>query len=281
MFPNPFPAASDAARHHAEIEAPRESVGIVIDDGAGHHEYVPLENVHPDPAKAFSISAGDEARYLGQVRAVIHSHVLSPAEINPGEGPLVAGPSAGDMEQQAQMGLPWGLVTVIDKSNPDAARWAAHETVLWWGDQLPVEPLLGRPFVHGIWDCYSLIRDSYRRDEFGFVREHYGVKAITLPDFPRDFGWWHNRDDAENPVTPRDMYRENFAAAGFREIERDDLRAGDVILCQFQSDVVNHGGVYLGNGVWIHHLRGRLSTREPVSRWLREYGRYFLRYGAP
>jgi cell wall-associated NlpC family hydrolase len=271
MYPNPFPAASEAARRHAEIEAPKESVGIVIDDGRGDGggEYVPLENVSHEPERAFDISGEDDERYRGQVKAVIHSHCLAPEEFDPGEGPLIAGPSAGDMEQQATMGLPWGLVTVIDKTS--------HETVLWWGDSLPVAPLVSRPFVHGIFDCYSAIRDSYRRDEFGFVREYYNVPSITLPDFPRDFAWWHDRDDAGNLRVPQNLYLDNFAAAGFVPVGRDEARAGDVFLAQIRAPVVNHGGVYLGDGTWLHHPRGRLSVREPVSRWL-EYVTHFLRY---
>jgi hypothetical protein len=45
ILPDPFPAASAAARKHAEIEWPNESIGFVIEGG----EYVPLVNVHPDP----------------------------------------------------------------------------------------------------------------------------------------------------------------------------------------------------------------------------------------
>ena len=277
MLPDPFPTASAAARHHAEIEAPRESVGIVIDDGAGHVEYVPLENVHPEPTRAFEISAADADQWRGQMRAVIHSHVLGVDDFDPQDGPLAAGPSAADMEQQAQMQLPWGLVTVIDRSS--------HGSVLWFGDEVAAmpgyPPVLERPFIHGIYDCYSLIRDSYRFDPFGFVREHFGRPSILLPDFPRDFAWWHDRDDDGGPRVPRNLYVDNFTAAGFHPIDRDELRAGDVILAQVRAEVVNHGGVYLGNGTWAHHLRGRLSTREPAGRWVHEYGRYFLRYGAP
>jgi cell wall-associated NlpC family hydrolase len=264
MFDAIFPAATAAARHHAEIEAPRESVGIVIDDG----EYVPLDNVHPDPTQAFAIATADEDRYRGQVKAVIHSHVLAPSEFDPRDGPLLAGPSAADMAQQAQMSCPWGLVTVIDK--------LSHETVLWWGDSLPVAPLVGRPFFHGIFDCYSLIRDFYRGDEFGTVAEAFGA-PVALPDFPRDFDWWTDRDDAGNPLVPKNLYLENFAAAGFRPIGRDELRAGDVFLAQVQAPVTNHGGIYLGDGSILHHLRRRLSRREPAAPWI-EYITHFLRY---
>lgn len=269
MIQNPFPAASDAAKKHAEIEWPKESVGIVTRDG----EYVPLENVHPEPEKSFSISDADALTYKDETAAVIHSHCLRGAEIDPLDGPLMAGPSSADMQQQAVMEAdkpcPWGLVTVIDKHS--------HETVLWWGDSLPIAPLIGRPFVHGIYDCYSLIRDAYLGDEFGFVKEYFDRQSILLPDQPRDFGWWDSKDSAGQPVQPGNLYIENFAKAGFRIIGQADLQPGDVFLAQIGASVVNHGGIYLGNGVIMHHLRRRLSKREPGSRWL-EYVVKYLRY---
>lgn len=265
MFPNPYPAASDAARHHAEIEAPNESVGIVIDDG----EYVPLVNVHATPTEAFAISSEDEEKYAGQIKAVIHSHCLMPGEFDVQDGPLIGGVSSGDMQQQAAMGLPWGLVTVIDKTS--------HESVLWFGDDVPVAPLVGRPFVHGIYDCYSAIRDAYRSDEFGFVKERWDESSIVLPDFPRDFNWWEDRGADGNARIPENLYMNNFAAAGFKSIGRDEMEPGDVFLAQIGASVTNHGGIWLGENLIFHHLRRRLSRREAGSRWM-EYTTSYLRY---
>lgn len=265
MLPNPFPAASEASRQHAQIEAPNESVGIVIDDG----EYVPLANVHHDPVNAFAISVDDEEKYADQIKAVIHSHCIPARQYGAHDGPLMAGPSIADMTQQAVMGCPWGLVTVIDKTS--------HECVLWWGDGVPVAPLVGRPFVTGIYDCYSAGRDAYRTDAFGFVKERWGVDAIELPDFPRNATWWIDRDENGNPRVPQNLFLDNFMAAGFKQISRDDLLPGDGLLMQYGASIVNHAAIYLGNGEIFHHLRGRLSRREPVSRWV-EYTTNYLRY---
>ena len=267
MLPNPFPAASDAAKRHAEIEFPKESVGIVTLDG----EYVPLVNVHATPDKSFAISDEDALAYHDNMAAVIHSHCLIGTEIDPMDGPLSAGPSSADMRQQIEMELPWGIVTVIDGGS--------HETVLWWGDSLPgpIPSLIGRPFYHGIFDCYSLIRDAYRGDEFGFVKEFYGRDSIVLPDYPRDFDWWEETEDEEQPRLPQNLYMENFTNAGFKQIQQSELRAGDVFLAQVAAPVINHGGIYLGDGLIAHHLRRRLSKREPGSRW-GEYMSIFLRF---
>jgi len=41
--------------------------------------------------------------------------------------------------------------------------------------------------------------------------------------------------------------------------------------------VLNHGGIYLGNGLGLHHLTTRLSRQESLPRW-RKYIRKVLRY---
>jgi hypothetical protein len=41
--------------------------------------------------------------------------------------------------------------------------------------------LLERPFVHGVHDCYSIVRDSYAQH------------GITHNDYLRAFGWWDDK----------------------------------------------------------------------------------------
>jgi len=139
--------------------------------------------------------------------------------------------------------------------------------------------LIGRPFINGIWDCYSTgIRDVFRYDGFGLISEFYKTDSIILPDFPRDYEWWGGvgKDGKEFGPTA-DLYRDNFEAAGFRPIDISELRGGDVFLAQIGSTVTNHGGVYLGDGQIFHHLRRRVSRREPAPQWIR-YVTEYLRY---
>lgn len=270
ILPDPYPAATAAARKHAEIEWPNESVGFVIEGG----EYVPLVNVHPDPGNHFAISQDDEVRYAAEKLAVIHSHCITAGSFHANDGPLGAGPSAHDMRQQIVSACPWGLIVVVD---------GLSQECVWWGSQLyepplslPVPPLLKRPFIHGVYDCLSIILDAYRTDAYGFVSDYYGVDSIILPEYPREFGWWSDREDGRT-VVPGDMYRDNFKACGFRQISQDEMRPGDVFLAQVLAPVTNHGGIYLGRGEILHHLRGRLSKTDVASRWLGTVTHY-LRY---
>lgn len=121
----------------------------------------------------------------------------------------------------------------------------------------PKIPLLGRMFVHGTLDCYSLVRDYYR------------AIGITLPDFERKNGWWE---------TEQELYLDNFESAGFskvcgsapEELKTLEPMIGDVILMQIRSKRVNHAAVYIGDGKIIHHMYGKLSKTDV-------YGGFWLR----
>jgi cell wall-associated NlpC family hydrolase len=100
-------------------------------------------------------------------------------------------------------------------------------------------------------DCYSLVRDWFRVE-----------RGVTLPEFPRDDDWW----DAG-----QDLYSANFESAGFRRITvaEEDLQVGDCFLCRFRSPVINHAGIYVGDGLILHHLSGHISGHSPLNIWRR------------
>lgn len=225
-----------AAQEHAIAAYPQESCGVVLP-----HRYLPMPNLHETPNTHFRL---DEAALIGlDVLAVLHSHPGGPAH-----------PSRADMEQQAAMDIPWGII---------ATDGVGTLPPVLWGDFTLGTPLLGRDFVHGVYDCYSLIRGYYWQE-----------RKIKLPDFPRDDEWWAELGE--------DLYVENFARAGFRRIAQEDVLTGDVWLGPVASRVVNHGGVLLEGGLGLHHLHRRLSSREPVLRW-RRHITHWLRYvgGSP
>lgn len=155
-------------------------------------------------------------------------------------------PSASDMRYQQQLGIPFVVMC-----------WPLYD-VFWWGDQLPRAPLIGRGFRHGVHDCYSLIRD------------YYADKGIELPDYPRDWDWWSKSRGL-------DLYRDNFAAAGFEQIDpRQATRPGDGLLMRFNYEVPMHGAVVWDDQLILHHPAGtkavdptRLSVLVPRSRYMR------------
>ena len=122
-----------------------------------------------------------------------------------------------------------------------------------------IAPLVGRQWSHGVLDCYALVRDW-------FIKE----RQIRLPDFVRFDEWWKRGEN---------LYLDNFAAAGFSVIDPVDLQVGDCFLMQVASPVPNHASVYLGEGLILHHLQGRLSSRDVYGGYWQKITMHVLRYG--
>lgn len=158
-----------------------------------------------------------------------------------------AAPTEADRVSCEASGLPWHILS-----------WPADDlrTIEPSGYQAP---LVGRSFAHGVLDCYTLIRDWYRLE-----------RGVKLPDFERRDDWWAAGDD---------LYMQHYAEAGFVAVSQDQPEdVGDVILMQLRAKVANHAAVYLGNGHMLHHLHGRLSSRDVYGGYWQEITRCVLRY---
>jgi proteasome lid subunit RPN8/RPN11 len=220
----------DLAFAHAkkEMEKGRESCGLVIIEN-GYEVYVPCRNLSAF-RDVFMLDPHDyaAAEDRGEVVRIIHSHPFaSPA------------PSEIDKVSCELSKLPWSIVSVPNGT---------------WFDFEPSgyeAPLVGRQWAHGLMDCYSLIRDYYKK-----------TLNIEIPNFEREFQWWEKGQN---------LYAENFEKAGFREVPLKEIQKHDVILIQFMSSVINHGAIYLGDDQMLHHLHNRLSGRDV-------FGGYWLKH---
>lgn len=139
-------------------------------------------------------------------------------------------PSQADLVACENTGVPWHIV------NPLTEEWGYCEPS---GYELPY---VGRVFAHGVVDCYSLCRDWYAR-EWG----------LQLRDYDRRDQWWKHGEN---------LYLENFRNEGFFEIPIEELQHGDALLMQLVSSVPNHAAIYLGDQLVLHHVQGRLSSRD-------------------
>lgn len=257
-----FAEALDDARLHALRAWPEESCGFVADG-----VYLPLTNHAADPAThiadsddcacrlcAFAIADADYLAVQDRLQLIVHSH------------PDATGyPSKSDMAHQEVSGVAWVIIPISrDKIGP----------LTVWGGDCPIEPLVGREFIHGVTDCYSLIRDVFalgreKLAEQGVVWPH---DPIQLPLYPRKDAWWTESED--------NFYEEKPAEIGFIEIDRSEARAGDVFLMSIRSPRLNHGGVLLGDNLILHHLPQRLSRREPAGIWSRAAEKWIRYVGA-
>lgn len=248
--------AMQAACDHALAEFPRESCGFITGK-----KYVACDNQAKDPLADFVI---DDPRYeramkAGKVKAIIHSHP---------NGPIF--PSGRDMQQQIATDVAWIILTVNETG-------VTHRVA--WGGKLPTAPVIGRPFVHGIFDCYSIIRDTFALGQETLAEQGIGwpMPPIALDDYARNDNWWEAGDD---------LYSQNFEKQGFRVITRADVRPGDAFLMKLGDRArnpqgrLNHAGLLIGHELVLHHLPGRLSRREPAGMWARAAD-LWLRYEGP
>ena len=203
---------------HAKTDAPREACGLVA-VVKGRQRYFPCQNIAETPDEHFVLSGWHLVEDQGEVIAIVHSHPITNPE-----------PSTADRVACEKSGLPWFIV------NPNTEAWGYCEPA---GFKLPY---VGREFVHGVVDCYTLVRDWYAREY-----------SIELRDYDRRDQWW---DHGQN------LYLDNFSKEGFRKIPVEEIQRGDLILMNLVSPVPNHAAIYMGDMQVLHHVQGRLSSRD-------------------
>ncbi|CBJ79807.1 putative phage minor tail protein (phage tail protein) [Xenorhabdus bovienii SS-2004] len=219
---------------HTKQMYPNECCGVIAQKSRVE-KYFPCKNLAPNPAEQFQLDPGDylAASIWGTITGIVHSHPDATTM-----------PSDLDEAQCDFTELPWHIV-----SYPEGD----FRTIYPRGEL----PLLGRPFVLGVYDCYGLIM-SYYRQQCG----------IELNDYRVNYHWW---EQGEN------LYIENFENAGFVEVTGDP-QTGDVIIMQVQADVPNHAGVLLEGNLLLHHLYGQLSQKVPYGGYWKDRTIKIVRY---
>ena len=210
---------------------PEEGCGIILNK-KGKLEWMACENEAEDKENDFKISGKDyiKAQLQGDIYAIVHSHPDASSE-----------PSEADKSSSNFLGIPYIIYSVP----------SFQKTV--YIPELKEEPLTGRTYNFGENDCYSLVREYYRRE-----------LNIVLPSIEFEDNWW---DKGLN------YFVDLVEPFGFVEV--DTPQKGDVILFQIYGTVPNHCGIYLGEDVMLHHAENRLSCRESLYPfWIKHLKRY-------
>ncbi len=229
----------EAALAHAKDQDPDECCGLLLNI-RGKERYYPCRNLSAQSDEYFILDPEDyiKGSNLGEITAIIHSHP---------DTPPVA--SQADKMSCEQTKLPWYIV------NPKTETWGYYEPCGYEA------PLLGRPWVWAVTDCWSLVVDWYKKE-----------KGIKLLDYERPT---RIEDFTDDPVFERYL-----PSRGFRLLRPEEpLINGDVLAMSILGKGLNHVAIFIDGDV-LHHSADRLSCREPYSPWLLKCtgGRY--RYAA-
>lgn len=126
-------------------------------------------------------------------------------------------------------------------------------------------PFIGRPYALGRFDCYSLVRDWMARER--------GIEMDWLTETPERLANQWLTDGAFE--TNSEIHKWDRVIAP---------QPGDGILFAMgQEDLhgsgrVNHAGVYLGAGQFLHHLPNRASTCSTIDAQWRARVAAFMRW---
>ena len=236
-----------AIQAHAAEVYPSECCGVIV-----NREYIPCRNASEDKSQ-FEIHHEDlaKAEDFGEIQAYVHSHPNASARA-----------SEVDLIQIELHEKPWVICAYPD------IEFQVYEPCGYKA------PLVGRNYIHGIQDCYSIVRDFYERE--------LGIKLI---DFEREDAWWESKEN-------KSLYLDGFGEAGFVEVS--DMQYGDVLLCRVgRTEHVNHAVIWLGDqtelkseqtescvgsSIILHHPYGRKSVREVFGQQWQERVAKVVRY---
>lgn len=217
----------EAALVHAKDQDPKECCGLLLNI-RGKERYHPCRNLSAQSDEYFILDPEDyiKGSNLGEITAIIHSHP---------DTPPVA--SQADKMSCEQTKLPWYIV------NPKTETWGYYEPCGYEA------PLLGRPWVWAVTDCWSLVVDWYKKE-----------KGIKLLDYERPT---RIEDFTDDPV-----FEKYLPSRGFRLLRPEEpLINGDVLAMSILGKGLNHVAIFIDGDV-LHHSADRLSCREPYSPWL-------------
>ena len=192
-----------------------EECGVILVDGT-EVEYPNLSKL----SREFILDPQAWVDHGDKIVGIFHTH--------PDGEPFL---SAADRKCQVKTGLDWVLYTGGQRKTFK-----------------PVPHLLGRKFIYGTQDCYSLLVDAYH------------LTGIHVPSHPRGS---LEADMDEEKILKHIPH--SFEKAG----DLEDVEVGDIIVTAISGKAC-HMAIYIGGGRVLHHESNKLSAREFLSdAWFR------------
>ena len=167
----------------------------------GKLKWNPCENKAENRHNDFIIDPLDYKKVSdrGDIVGVVHSHPYT-----------TPNPSPMDRAACNKLGIPW----YIFGRNDEWIKLEPQETS---------NELVGRPFVYGVHDCFTILQDYF--EDLDII--------VNAPDYEWEF--WEKG---------KNLYIENFEKEGFIQVTDGSLQVHDVMLMALNSDVSNHAGIW-------------------------------------
>lgn len=215
---------------HVLFQYPKESCGIIVKD-----KFISCENIAENPIDNFSISDSIYKEYGSSIQGIVHSHTTTSFKV---DGRV---PSKLDMLVGKNLSIPSGIVH-CDGENVSE--------ILWF-NQTYLVPLLDRPYIPNVFDCYNLVRDYHTDKKTGISK---------LPVMERDEDWVEKDPGIllQGKETCTDI------------IPFSEAKVGDILLYKIGSQYENHVAVIIGEDLMLHHLATRPSSEDKISKWKRQ-----------
>jgi proteasome lid subunit RPN8/RPN11 len=216
----------------AEHELNREACGFILSDG----EVYQCENLSQSP----------------EVEFIIDSKLYASKERKPGISMIFHSHCNGNDKFTA------ADVDLIHRTQKPLILYDTHRNDFKIADPSGNTPLLGRFFLYGIYDCFSIVRDYYKRE-----------RGIELLNYSR------SSDRAVWDETEWDIIDVEYEKAGFKLVKQPEQ--GDLLAMSIGSNVkgINHLAVYLGDDKFIHQLSNRKSC---IDIWGSPWSEYCIKY---
>lgn len=231
MIPNHVTAEM---RKLAMLRYPCEAVFAYWADGTWRE----LVNTGEAPRDMFALSPSDN-RLLEQSPplVLVHSHC---------KGPDSARPSDEDTLSQFDAGYTWGIICVSGwTDNLGKHHFNSCTGPEYFGAHRPHEPLLGRSYLWGVRDCYTL------------VQGYYAQQGIVIPSVPKVFAPLREAPSHKFAHKPFDYWIEELGL--WDEIKPWNAEPGDAVTYRLTHHFRDHCAVFLGESKYLEQRGTSLS----------------------
>lgn len=206
----------------AEASPEQEICGFLLANGQGSASVYPTRNVSAnDKKKSWEIPLQDQIAFYktGSVLGLYHSHVSCDENLG-----IV------DINTAKRAELPMLCYSLATKAFD------------FFRPSICIQEYTNRPFIMGFADCLQLVTDYYERE--------LGRKITFLRRDPDMIKYGFKR------------WREHAAKCGLVIHDPAALQTNDILVMSINGEdraSINHFGVYLGDGLFLHQMWGRLS----------------------